>query len=163
MMSEQSQWTPAPSKAALPCLSRARWFRRYPNRASLTHVQVGHYGDEYGDSRDDPNHSVSVGSVSVGLEHDIYSLAPRERHPRAGVREIGSSLLWESWTCSVGGQAGVGPIEFADTRISCLFFGFSYMILATVKKAARRRQPSYNPPRGTEGLNGCQMQTILKP
>jgi hypothetical protein len=22
---------------------------------------------------------------------------------------------------------------------------------------------SYNPPRGTEGLNGCQMQTILKP
>jgi hypothetical protein len=126
MMSERSQWTPAPSKAALLCLSRARWFRRYPNRASLTHVQVGHYGDEYGDSRDDPNHSVSVGSVSVGLEHDIYSLAPRERHPPAGVREIGSSLLWESWTCSVGdanemrpATTGGGPIQFDGYDFGC--------------------------------------------
>jgi hypothetical protein len=73
-------------KAALLCLFRARWFRRYLNRAWLTHVYVGQYGGEYGGSRDDAN-------LFVGCEHDIYSLAaPEENVIRGGISAVGSSF-----------------------------------------------------------------------
>jgi hypothetical protein len=73
--------------AALLCLFCTRWFRRYPNRAWLTHVYVGQYEDEYGGGGDEANH------VFVGCEHDIYSLAaPKENVIRGGVREIGGSF-----------------------------------------------------------------------